>query len=157
MTRSVPQTPRQHRGFTLIESLVALVVLSIGLLGVAALQLASLQANYGSSQRTQATFLAQDIVDRMRVNRDAAIAGAYDIDFGQAAPTTPANVAEADLARWKARLLATLPASHNGSAGGMPDGEIASDPASETLTIRIRWDDSRGRELPLELGMTVRL
>ena len=157
MTRSVPQTPRQHRGFTLIESLVALVVLSIGLLGVAALQLASLQTNYGSSQRTQATFLAQDIVDRMRVNRDAAIAGAYDIDFGQAAPTTPANVAEADLALWKARLLATLPASHNGSADGMPDGEIASDPASETLTIRIRWDDSRGRELPLELGMTVRL
>ena len=59
-------------GFTLIESLVALLVLSIGLLGVAAMQLASLQANNGAFQRTQATFLAQDIADRMRANREAA-------------------------------------------------------------------------------------
>ena len=87
MTRPTPNTRHRHRGFTLIEALVALVVLSIGLLGVAALQLASLQANYGASQRTQATFLAQDIVDRMRANRDAAVAGDYDIDFGDAAPT----------------------------------------------------------------------
>ncbi len=157
MTRTAPATPRTHRGFTLIEALVALVVLSIGLLGVAALQLASLQANHGASQRTQATFLAQDIVDRMRANRDAAVAGDYDTDFGDAAPTSPANVAQADISIWKARLLATLPSSSDGAASSMPDGEIVSDPASNTIAIRIRWDDSRGLDAPLVLGMTVRL
>ncbi|HLE93281.1 MAG TPA: type IV pilus modification protein PilV, partial [Sulfuricaulis sp.] len=58
----------QHRGFSLIEVLVALLVLSIGLLGLAALQTTSLQYNTGSYFRTQATFLAYDIIDRMRAN-----------------------------------------------------------------------------------------
>ena len=60
----------RSRGFTLVEVLVALVVLSIGLLGVAALQLTSLRSNHSSAMRSQATFLAYDIIDRMRANRD---------------------------------------------------------------------------------------
>ncbi len=100
--------PRAAAGFTLIESLVALLVLSIGLLGVAAMQLASLQANNGAFQRTQATFLAQDIADRMRANRTAAMAGDYDFDLGDAAPGDIDTIAEADIVAWKDRLAATL-------------------------------------------------
>lgn len=57
------------RGVTLIEVLVALVVLSIGVIGLAALQAQALQMNQGAYMRAQATNLAYDIADRMRTNR----------------------------------------------------------------------------------------
>ena len=155
--RARAAAPTRLRGFTLIESLVALLIMSIGLLGVAALQLASLQANHGAFQRTQATFLVHDIVDRMRANRDAAIAGQYDIEFGDAPPTTPSTTAEVDLAAWRNRLVATLPAGSAGTDTSQPSGEIAADPATDTITVRIRWDDSKGADEPLVMGVTVRL
>lgn len=62
-------------GFSLIEVLVALFILSIGLLGLAALQTTGLQFNHQSYERTQAVIQAYDIIDRMRVNKsgDSAI------------------------------------------------------------------------------------
>jgi type IV pilus assembly protein PilV len=149
--------PRAARGFTLIESLVALLVLSIGLLGVAAMQLSSLQANNGAFQRTQATFLAQDMADRMRANRRAALDQEYDMAYGDAAPNAPATVAENDIVAWKDRLAATLPAAASGEAEDAPDAEIETDVATETVTISIRWDDSRGDDDPLEFTMRTRL
>lgn len=145
------------RGFTLIESLVALLVLSIGLLGIAAMQLASLQANNGAFQRTQATFLAQDMADRMRANRTAAINGEYDFEFGTAAPDEPATVAEGDIALWKGRLAATLPAAASGDEADAPDAEISTDLATNTVTISIRWDDSKGEEDAQQFDMRTRL
>src|SRR3990167_4605539 len=72
-TNMLAHGSRSQKGFSLIEVLVALLVLSIGLLGLAALQTTSLQFNTGSYFRTQATFLAYDILDRMRAN-SAAVA-----------------------------------------------------------------------------------
>ncbi len=140
-------------GFTLIEALVALLVLSIGLLGVAAMQLASLQANNGAFQRTQATFLAQDIADRMRANRGAAIAEQYDFDLGDATPVAPATVAEQDIVAWKARLVATLPQGESEP----PDAAVDVDPLTGVALITIRWDDSKGAENMMEFDMRTRL
>ena len=153
--RPVPR-PRID-GFTLIESLVALLVLSIGLLGVAAMQLSSLQSNNGAFQRTQATFLAQDIADRMRANRRAALDGDYDINFGDAVPAEPATVADNDLVLWKDRLLATLPAGASGDAADAPDAQIVTNAVDETVTITIQWDDSRGEEALQSFAMRSRL
>lgn len=72
-------------GFTLVEVLVALLVLSIGLLGLAALQTTALQFNTDSYQRTQATLLAYDILDRMRANSSAVSTGNYDAATSSAA------------------------------------------------------------------------
>lgn len=58
----------RSEGFTLIEALVAVLVLSIGLLGVAAMQLKALQSSHVSYQRTIATLAAQDAVERLWVN-----------------------------------------------------------------------------------------
>ncbi|HEC84846.1 MAG: type IV pilus modification protein PilV [Candidatus Parabeggiatoa sp. nov. 2] len=64
-------------GFSILEMLVALLVLSIGLLGVATLQIRGQQFNQVGYLRTQATFLAYDIMDRMRINLDHTKAGGY--------------------------------------------------------------------------------
>ena len=62
-------------GFTLIEVLVALVVLAVGLLGLAALQVMSLKYNQTAYNRNQATVIANDLADRMRAN--ASVTGNY--------------------------------------------------------------------------------
>lgn len=118
------------RGFTMVEALVALMCLSIGLLGIAALQMTGLRANLGAGWRSQATYLAYDIVDRMRANRTAA--AAYAIGFG-AAPGG-GTTANRDLQAWKTNL-ATLP-------GG--DGQVAFNPVDSRVTVTIRWNDTKG-------------
>jgi type IV pilus assembly protein PilV len=70
-----------QRGTTLIEVLVAIVVLSVGLLGMALLQVTSVQSNYSAYYRSQVTILASDLADRMRANRTAALGSAYVFDF----------------------------------------------------------------------------
>src|ERR1700741_2683720 len=95
----------QQRGMTLIEILVAIVVLSIGLLGLAGLQLKGLQVNQGSVYRWQAAMLAEDIADRIRADRAGALNRAYAVSGG--APSSAATggtlVAVKD---WLARVQA---------------------------------------------------
>lgn len=152
MTPSLRSRPHRVRGFTLIEALVALLVLSIGLLGIAALQLSSLRSNYSASLRSQATLLAYDIVDRMRANQIAAANGAYIIGL----TTTPTGgsgiVAQDDLARWKQNLTDTLGPTAQGSIASAGVGSAA------TYTITIQWDDSRGADpTPLSFVMVTQI
>jgi len=139
---------RNARGFTFTEALVALLVLSIGLLGVAALQLTSLRSNHSSSLRSQATLLAYDMVDRMRANRNAALGGAYDIALA-VTPTT-GSLALADLARWKGNLLNTLPTG-DGSIARTVTGTVT------TFTVTVRWDDSRGTADAMQFVMETQI
>jgi len=68
---------KAHTGFTLIEILVTIVIVSIGLLGLAGLQINGLRANISSEARSKATLLADDIAERMRANPLGVTAGAY--------------------------------------------------------------------------------
>jgi type IV pilus assembly protein PilV len=124
---------QKQTGFTLIEILVTVIVLSIGLLGLAGLQATSLKFNSTAYQRSQATSLAYDIADRMRANVVVARAGNYDIALGAAAPTgtTPAAI---DLQEWRRALTNTLPSG---------TGSIDSVTNSPVFTIIIQWDDDR--------------
>ncbi|WP_051786458.1 type IV pilus modification protein PilV [Endozoicomonas numazuensis] len=74
-----PSLLSQSNGFTLIEVLVAVLVLAIGLLGMASLQLISTQSSSSALTRSQATMLAYDLAERMRQNRTEAISGSYDV------------------------------------------------------------------------------
>jgi len=121
------------RGFTLIEALVALVVLSIGLLGVAGMQIAGLRANMSAASRTQASYLAADIVDRMRANNSNARAGQYEVkNMGDT--ITGATTNALDVQAWVAELQ-TLPSGK---------GTIHVDPVTNVATVVIQWVDSRG-------------
>ena len=136
MTNRTMKMPRQT-GFTLIEVMVTVIVLAIGLLGLAGLQATSLAFNSTAYQRSQATSLAYDIADRMRANVVAARNGAYDVNFGFTDPGA-ATVADMDLGQWRQALINTLP--------GPGTGSITQN--TGVFTIIVQWDDSRGQEAP---------
>jgi type IV pilus assembly protein PilV len=104
-------------GFTLIEVLVALVIFAVGLLGIAALHIESLNAGRTALNRTQAVELASDLADRIRANRLACSdtgcayegAGALTASCETTAGCTPAELAATDVFRWRTRGAAQLP------------------------------------------------
>jgi type IV pilus assembly protein PilV len=122
---------------TLIEALVSLLILSIGLLGVAGLQMQALRSNHGAHLRSQATVLAHDIADRMRANRTAALAGAYNVALGVV--PTGTTLADVDVVAWKQVLADVLPAG---------DGSVvlAGTPANPIATITVQWTDRLGAD-----------
>ncbi len=123
---------RKQRGFTLVEVLIAMVVLSIGLLGLAGLQATGLRTEQSAFQRSQATILAYDILDAMRANRQAARDGDYNLALADAAPSGD-TLAAKDLRNWLAALTARL-----------PQGDGAVNVTNDIATITVQWKDSRG-------------
>ena len=126
---------RAQRGMTLVEVLVTAVLISVGLLGVAALQLTSLKANKESYVRSQAAMLAADMLDRMRANQAGVLAGDYDMTndvtgFDQAGRA--GTVAATDIAAWQASINNLLPGDDAEAAGRIVR-------VGRIVTIAIRW------------------
>lgn len=121
----------RQQGFTLLEVLVAMVIVSIGLVGLAGLMMTSVKNNQSAFYRSQASWLAYDVVDRMRANRTQALSGLYNIAY-QVAPAG-SGMPFTDLTQWKQELATALP-------GG--DGQITF--PNGVATVVVRWDDSRG-------------
>jgi type IV pilus assembly protein PilV len=139
---------RRQRGFNLVEVLVALVILAVGLLGIAALYLDSLRAGRTAIYRTQAVNLAADMGDRIRSNRNA-VAG-YATTFTTAAPATvavcetdagcsAAQMAQNDLSRWKALVALLLPGGQGQITvtAGIPNAYV----------IALRWTEAGSDQL----------
>lgn len=134
MSNNIPVLKRNRRagGFTLVEAMIALLALSIGLLGMAGLQIAGLRANQSAAWRSQATYLSYDIIERMRLNPTNRLD--YVVDLAETA--VGADRASIDVAEWKDRLAAALP-------GG--DGTVDLAGADNMLvTITVQWTDARG-------------
>jgi type IV pilus assembly protein PilV len=135
MTTQPAFSPDAQRGMTLVEVLVTMVIISVGLLGVAALQMTSLKGTQESYVRSQAAMLAADMLDRMRANQAGFRAGNYDMaddatGFDQAG--TAGTLAAADITTWQATINRLLPGSDDDAAGRVVrTGNIA--------TITIRW------------------
>jgi type IV pilus assembly protein PilV len=129
----------RSRGFTLLEVLVAMVVLSVGLLGLSGLQTSSLRNNNSAFLRSQATLATNDILDRMRANRAVALTGSYNIAYtGTPASTScstgcsAGDVAAMDVAEWRS-YVERLPAG---------EGEITVSGAG-IAEVKVRWGDAR--------------
>lgn len=119
----------RNSGFSMIEVLVSLAILSLGLLGLAALHATALRTNDGANLRSQATNAAYDVIDMIRTNR--ANANFYNTNFTSAVPSGSA-MHSADVRRWKQNLQRVLP---NGQ------GQVVI--AAQTVTVNVRWNDVR--------------
>ncbi len=128
-----------NAGFTMVEVLITLVILAVGLLGLAGLQVRSLSGSHGAYLRTQAAQYAADMVDRMLANRGAATAGNYNLAMG-ATPCALTTVACNDLVEWHNLLNGTINVT-----GGLPGGRgsIAVD-ADHVVTVVVQWDNTDG-------------
>ncbi|MGQ0618551.1 MAG: type IV pilus modification protein PilV [Panacagrimonas sp.] len=138
------------RGFTLLEVLIAIVVISIGMLGVAGLQLAAVRSNTQSYERSQATALAYEMADKLRANRIAASEGAFNLEpFEEKTARTcigevcdKDDIAAFELERWVQRINLVLPEAATASITQVCVTDI---PCLEraTYTIRVMWNESR--------------
>lgn len=147
MSRTSNPLAKKQCGFTLLEVLIALLILSIGLLGLASLQTNGLRSNQMASMRTNATQLAYDIADRMRANPGGVDAQDYVIATGDADPTIPggencesttctsAQMATYDLAQWRGAIRA-LPGGTSSIARTVTGAVV-------THTVTIFWDEYR--------------
>lgn len=132
-------------GFSLIEVLVSVFIFSVGLLGLAAMQLQALKYTQAAQWRSQANFLAADIVERVRANR--ASVSSYVIAMSAAPPGSRITMPDYDVGEWLDQLAATIP-------GG--DGSVAWNNSTKTLTVTVQaTEQSRLRQVSgNELGTT---
>jgi type IV pilus assembly protein PilV len=132
------QLRRPELGFTLIETMVALLVISVGMIGVAALHGQALSSSGIAIRRSVAIGLAADITDRIRVNRGAGVAyqGAAadnncdDPTGGGGVDCSPAQMAAHDLFVWRAQIAQNLPGGQ-----GTVAVDAATNPTSYTVTV----------------------
>jgi type IV pilus assembly protein PilV len=141
-------SPRTQIGFSLLEVLIALVVLSIGLLAHTKIQALGVRASAEANLRTQATFLVNDMMERMRANREASKTDYYAvIDYtaidcsadppkicsegtaGDAEDCTADEMADEDATNWFCSVAATL-----------PGGNVAVSFSDPLYSIQVSWD-----------------
>ncbi|MNM38826.1 hypothetical protein D3C81_495900 [compost metagenome] len=135
---------RRQGGFSLLEVMIALLVLAFGLLGFALLQTLNVRFVQSANYRTQATNLAYDLIDLMRAQRATTMKGTGYVDASFAAgsitpkgacawPTGEAVTAKQNVARWQCQVVKTL-------------GDKASAQVTYTagvVTVAISWGDQR--------------
>ena len=138
-------------GFSLLEVLISLVILSVGLLGIAGLMTGTLKSNDSAYMRTQATSLAYNILDRMRANSPATIAWKYQFTMPAAAATganptscdtgacTSDQLAAYDLDQWEYELAHSLPQ-------GRGSVTMAQTSSGYGVTVKVLWNDSRANQ-----------
>ncbi len=133
--------PRKYRGDTMIEVLVTVLILAVGVLGVAAMQVTTLK-NLNSSYSTGiAAIVTDDFVERMRANGAAVLADTY---IHSAAPTgttdcltsacNATQMASYDMEAWWVSLAAALP---------LATGQVTRVGGTTTFIVTVRWDDDR--------------
>jgi len=152
------RTLRPSRGFSLLEVMIALLIFSLGLLGLAGLLVVSVKVNNGAYIRTQANFLAQSLADRMRANMAGVWENAYDGDYpetgtpaacGAGAGCSIAEVAERDRLLWSRQLTdlmpnptATVLCERNSATAVTADNQRDRAPYDGLCTITMQWIES---------------
>jgi type IV pilus assembly protein PilV len=156
---------KQQAGFTLVEILVSIVIGAIGLMGVARLQLVTLQNNSASQFRSIAIQLASDMFERMRTNQESVNGGAYNQPATSATATayttpcsnvgscTTAQRAAGDLADAMAQARAVLPGGviivciDSGSGANPSYNGTLIDPQCDGIgnihAVKVFWQDDR--------------
>ncbi len=137
--QTIDSTKNQD-GFTLVEVMVALVIFTISMLGLAGLQAAALRDNHIANQTSIATHLAEDMAERIRANPSGVDNGSYDAisTLSGSGPDcyngacTSAEIAQMDVSQWSAAIQNSLPSG----AGAVSRNGTG-------FTITVMWDQER--------------
>lgn len=148
-----------QRGFTLIEVLVALFILSTGILGAVAMQASAKKGSFDAMQRSMASTLAQNIIERMRGNDarvGANILNGYNGVYGASPLSAPANrcnlptslcstaeLISNDLYEWEQSLIGADSKNGSDNVGGLTGAVGCINHANGVVTVAISWE---GRE-----------
>ena len=149
---------RTRRGFSLVEVLIALIVMSVGMLGIAGLYVQSMQAGRTSMLRHHAVTLAGDIADRIRANplAGAEYAAAQGADNGCDDANANCSVSEMaahDIFLWQAQALDFLPPMADGSQQVTVVYDTGTVPPNYQITIR--WDEPTPENIPPSYSINV--
>jgi type IV pilus assembly protein PilV len=143
----------KQKGMTFIEVLVALVIMVTGILGAVAMQATAKKGSFDAMQRSLASSLAQDIVERMRSNDATALANYASKDYGvslNALPSkrchtsgglcTSTEMATNDQYEWELALMGADVKNGTDNAGGLVDARACINVASNAVTVVITWE-----------------
>lgn len=131
--KTLNSAARGQRGASLIEVLVAALILGFGMLGVAALQSLAMRNSQSALERSQAVMHGYAILDAMRANSQVAQNNGYNMTKTCEAPTA-GDLSANDRRRWIGSLKSRL--------GSDACGTIACN--AGTCTVTVEWNDSRG-------------
>jgi type IV pilus assembly protein PilV len=140
---SMMNLARKQQGASMLEVLIAVLILAIGLLGVASLQLWGLRYNQSAYLRSQATIIAYDMADRMRANPNGVAAGYYNNISSSSLPSdpgcistgcTPQQLADYDILAWGNYFVANPPM--------LPGATGAVTKSGNTYTVTVTWTDN---------------
>lgn len=138
--RSAVSRPGKMRGISLIEVLVSVVIIAIGLLGIAAMQSVALRGSQSSLESSQAVMQTNAILEAMRANR--ANAANYIVDTcAVPSATATATLAQSDLRAWITSLKSTIVGPAAVATDATVCGQIEGCP--DNCVITVRWDDTR--------------
>jgi type IV pilus assembly protein PilV len=143
---------RKQQGFSFIEALIAFMVLATSIIGVVSMQALSKKGSFDAVQRALATALANDIVQRMRVNTDGVTANAYVGTFSSfaantsmnrcrsiGAPCSSAQIAANDLYEWKMAIFGGDVTQSSGNVGGLISPTACISHAAGAISVVIAW------------------
>lgn len=141
MTKYTHRTKKSsfESGFSLIEVLVTMLILSFGLLGVAGLLVGGVSNAAASEAYSKASQLAADMADRIRANSGAALSASseYNLDYSDSVPTTPNSIALIDKKIWMEAIAAQLPQGKGKLVSTVSGG-------ARQYDIYIRWSNCLG-------------
>jgi len=163
---------KRQSGFSMLEVLVSILMIAVGLLGMAGLSARTTNAEYESYQRAQALILLSDMADKINANRKAA--GCYAITdpisgsptLGTGSSLTPACSAYgtadqqvravADLNEWNAKLLGTAETLSGNSAGAMigARGCVSFDTLANVYQVSVAWQGMTATVAPTSVDPT---
>ena len=142
--------PNKEKGMTFIEVLIALVIMVTGILGAVAMQATAKKGSFDAMQRSLASSLAQDIIERMRSNDATQLAQYRGYDYGvtlgtavatcsTAAGCSSANMATNDLYEWELSLMGANVKKATSNAGGLINARACIAVSDNSATVAITW------------------
>jgi type IV pilus assembly protein PilV len=132
--------PASIRGVSLLEVMISVLIMGIGLLGIAAMQATALRNSQSSAERSQAIIQSYSIIDAMRANRQNAMDGQYNTSGWMCEAPAAGSLSASDRTMWLSSLRSVI---GSGATDQTVCGQVQCTTSTGICVVGVRWDDSR--------------